>query len=211
MKKNILIVLICLVLALPLVADNALQAENMMRSYNGMSIAVDHESATFQPGVVLGQDRFMFPMLSLNIPFGGSYYIDAGLGAGRDQHGEGELTLFHLGMGLYDYVPKQEDLNYSLGISYNSIYSLYYTSSILKCEFLLEQIVGKMKVGVGLYLSTQDYTIEDGGTYSAAQERVYNIGVSTILRTSFGNIRINGTPEFLNVTFSWTFKLEGKS
>jgi hypothetical protein len=211
MKNIILFVSVLLMIAMPLWADSNLEAENMMRSFNEISLAIDHEFATFQPGVVLGADRDMFPLLSLNIPFGGIYFIDAGLGAGRDQHGEGELTLFHLGLGVYDYVKKMEDLNYSLGISYNTFHSLYYTSSILKGEVLLEQLLNNVKVGVGFYLSSQDYTILAGGNYAASQERIYNVGISTLLRSPFGNIRVNGTPESLSLSLSWTFKLERNS
>ncbi|MCF7832859.1 MAG: hypothetical protein K9N05_04695 [Candidatus Marinimicrobia bacterium] len=189
-------------------ASNDLETENMMRNLSYLSIPIDHEHASFQFGFVLNPDQSLFPIAGVNVPFGGAYYLTGGLGAGIDQNDQGELTLFYLGLGFYDRFPGLEDLNYTINASIRSFQSLDYHSNILAGEFLLEQCINDLRIGVGLSFGVQDYIINNTGFYNEADERTYPLAVKVLLRSPYGNIEIKGMPNSIILGASWTFKLE---
>jgi hypothetical protein len=189
-------------------ASGTIEAENMMRGLNNIDIPVNHEQASVQPGLSFGQEQGLFSLAVLNIPFGGLYYLNGGLGAGVDVNKEGELTLFKLGLGLYDNFEKSEDLFYSIGISMRTFQSLAYNTTILSGEFQLEQLIQNIRLGIGVLVGIQDYMISDSGYFPQAEERIYVTSFSVSARSPYGNVSVNGTPNSLRLGLSWTFKLE---
>ncbi|MEA2077935.1 MAG: hypothetical protein U9O95_07955 [Candidatus Marinimicrobia bacterium] len=208
MKRTIYIMIIFVLSIGLLNAEDVETGEDMINELGNLSIPIDHEHASFQPGFTLSPAHSLFPIAGVNIPFGGPYYISGGLGAGIDQNDQGELTLLYLGIGYYDRFPGMEDFFYSFNASVRSFQSIDYNSMILSGEFFVEQDIQGLRIGAGITLGIQDYTIGNTSIYPAADERTYMAIMRVFLHTRYGNIEIKGMPNSIIAGISWTLKLE---
>ena len=208
MKRTLYLMIVFVLSFGLLAAEEAGTGEEMVIELGNLSIPVDHEHASFQPGFTYSPAHSFFPIAGVNIPFGGPYYFNGGLGAGIDQYDQGELTLFYLGLGYYDRFSEMEDLYYSFNVSVRSFQSLDYNSMIMAGDIFVEQSIGDIRLGVGVMLGVQDYIINDTSIFPVADERIYMATLRVFMRTPYGNIEVKGMPNSIVAGASWTLKLE---
>ena len=201
--------LICLLLVFgSLLGAFDLTVENMMNELAYLSIPADREHISVTPGFTYSPAFSGFSLLNVTIPFAGNYYMTGTAGAGHDIYEPGILTLITVGLGYRDIFPNITDLYYDLGVSYRNIKSGTYNSDILSFEFLVEQRIQKVFLGVGIDMRVQDYEIVDSNVFSDASDRLFKAMIKVQLRSPLGNIELKGMPDTWVASVSWTLRLD---
>ncbi len=185
-------------------ADDLSAEDRLFRNLGNYSIAVDHHALSVQPGVVIGVEQSLFPMLAVNIPFGGSYFVCGGLGAGNDPFDQGDLTSIQLGLGYVANLPAAEDLGFVINASLKTFRSIDYNSMELGANVLIEKKIDLFHVGLGVHVASQDYLIKDSEVFEDAGDRFYLFSLQAFIRSPLGNVKFQGSPEHISAGFSWS-------
>lgn len=205
--KHIHFIIICLVFGSLLWANEA-DVEQMMGELASFSVPMDKAHVSVNPGFVYSATNPGFPMIAVNIPFAGNYYLSGEIGAGTNYYEQGGLNLFAVGLGYYQLFANFEDLYFDLGVSYRNMRSQNYSSDILSGALLIEQKLYKIFVGVGAELKVQDIEIVNSNLFPDMNDRLTKLLVNIRLRSPLGNIEIKGTPDNIIAGMSWTLKLD---
>lgn len=185
-------------------AEDISAEKDLFKDFGNYSISTDHHTLSLQPGMVIGPKRSLFPMITLNLPFGGSYFVYGGLGTGADPFEQGNLTSVQLGLGYVANLTKAEDLNFVISASLRTFESIDYNSMILGGDFLIEKWIEPLHVGLGIHIASQDYSIKDSEIFPDASNRFYLFSLQAVIRSPLGNIKFQGNPEHISAGISWS-------
>lgn len=208
MKRIVIFLTLCLLLADPMTAVTEAEAKTMFRSFNHFSIAAEHGYATVQAGCIYNTLNAYMIMSNISLPFSDGYYISGGLGAGPEANGQGFLSLLDLGLGYRGLWGRSEDLSYQLGVSVKSIRSAAYHSLLLSGEFVVEKKIKSLYLTAGTGFNSQQDDIISTDIYPETEERMFNVMLKIGIRSPYGNLVLKALPGSVSAGVSWTLKLE---
>ena len=205
MKKLLLTLTIFMILFAPLIAENHDEYGEYVKDMGYISFPSNHEYTSIHPGLVFNSTLQAFPTLTANLIIGNSYYLATMLGAGQNSSMTGGLNLFALSFGYVMPLPQLNDLSLSLGLAIRSFNSSEISSNILSSDIELLKQVGRSKLGFGISLNSQDYSVNNIN----AEAKLYYTTFRFLLNTPYADIAVQGRPESITTQISWSLRLDG--